>query len=376
MYIYADESGHSGKMIFNDPPFYYQGAIFSVEDIEPNLREVVDKWCAVLGCDRLHAYEIGDTAVVCEICSEFINALGSNTWAFHLTKVEKQYLVATKFVDTFFDSFENPAVPYLWYNHDLFRHTLCCLFDDALTDRSKRAFWDAYLTEDWSSLKAVIRNVKTYLPRYAKDRRLFNVALDSLNFALAYPDEITILTRGRNKYKPHTPNMVGFNSLLLAVRGFSKEHKVRPEAFYHDRQSEFGHTMKEYHRIFGGIELLENKHGFPPTAEKAEFDLGQLALPSSYDVAALQAVDFFIWIFQRDGSGPILDAREKLEKYVDDTFHVTRSMSELIRRDSLMKTFSNDITPENEVAGKKLLEKMEQRRTAGIAEVQNRSRVS
>ena len=146
-------------------------------------------------------------------------------------------------------------------------------------------------------------------------------------------------------------------------------------AFYHDQQSEFGPTMREYHRIFGGVELIDNKHGFPPTVETAEFDLGPLALPSSFEVAALQAADIFIWIFQRDGSGPILDAREKLKKYVDDTFHVTRSMSELIRRASLMKMDSHDITPEDEVAGRRLLEEMEQRRTAGITEVRNRSPV-
>ncbi len=35
MYIYADESGHSGRHIFNDPLFYLQGAIISEIDTEP-----------------------------------------------------------------------------------------------------------------------------------------------------------------------------------------------------------------------------------------------------------------------------------------------------------------------------------------------------
>jgi hypothetical protein len=33
-YIYADESGNSGKKIFDVTPFYYQGAIFSIGDIQ------------------------------------------------------------------------------------------------------------------------------------------------------------------------------------------------------------------------------------------------------------------------------------------------------------------------------------------------------
>ena len=40
MYIYADESGHSGRHIFNDPLFYFQGAIISEIDTEPLLSGV------------------------------------------------------------------------------------------------------------------------------------------------------------------------------------------------------------------------------------------------------------------------------------------------------------------------------------------------
>ena len=38
MYIYADESGHSGRHIFNEPLFYFQGAIISEIDTEPPLK--------------------------------------------------------------------------------------------------------------------------------------------------------------------------------------------------------------------------------------------------------------------------------------------------------------------------------------------------
>jgi hypothetical protein len=43
MYIYVDESGHSGRQIFNEPLFYYQGAIISEVDTEPLFSEVAEK---------------------------------------------------------------------------------------------------------------------------------------------------------------------------------------------------------------------------------------------------------------------------------------------------------------------------------------------
>ncbi|POB76364.1 hypothetical protein [Vibrio vulnificus] len=36
VFVYADESGHSGKDIFSErSPLYYQGSVISVGDIEP-----------------------------------------------------------------------------------------------------------------------------------------------------------------------------------------------------------------------------------------------------------------------------------------------------------------------------------------------------
>jgi len=266
MFIYADESGHSGRMIFNDPPYYYQGAIFATADVEPALLEVGKYFCQKHNIPRVHSNEMRPDDVV-EFAEACLDALNGCVCEFILAKIHKPYIATTKFVDTVFDYGENLSVPFMWYNHDFFRHSLCCLFDDVLTDRNKRQFWEAYLNEDFEALKCCIRNAKTYLPRYAKDKRLYSVALDGLNFVLSYPDEITILARGKKQYKPHTPNMIGFNVILQATRKFAKKHNVTPVRFIHDRQSEFGSTMREYHRMFSNFELIESDNGFPPTAE-------------------------------------------------------------------------------------------------------------
>lgn len=148
MYIYADESGHSGQHIFNDPPYYFQGAIISETDTEPLLHEVAEKYRVELGVERLHANEIRLHTVEI-IASIFLNLLDKINWVFHITAIEKPYIASTKFVDSLFDSYENKGARWLWYNHEFFRHTLCCLFDDLLLEEDKKNFWQSYLADDF-----------------------------------------------------------------------------------------------------------------------------------------------------------------------------------------------------------------------------------
>jgi len=114
MFIYADESGHSGRHIFNEPTHYFQGAILSVSDPEPLLYPLAEKYRQELGVERLHANEL-KPHIVEKIASSFLFLLEKINWIFHLTTIEKRYLTVTKFVDSIFDSFENQGAHWLWY---------------------------------------------------------------------------------------------------------------------------------------------------------------------------------------------------------------------------------------------------------------------
>jgi len=250
MYIYADESGHSGKHIFNDPPFYFQGAILSTIDTEPLLTEMANKYIQELGVSRLHANELKPNLVE-RIASAFLELLSNSNWQFHLTIIEKPYLSVTKFVDSLFDSAENKGVRWLWYNHQFFRHILCILFDEILSEQEKIDFWNAYLKDDHAGICSIAKRTLEKLDGFPMDKRLRGIAIDGLSFALKYPEEITLMaSRTKKSYKGHTPNMVAFSSLIQAVHKFCKENNVSPIAFIHDSQSEFGSIMREYHKIF------------------------------------------------------------------------------------------------------------------------------
>ncbi|EHA17008.1 hypothetical protein [Halomonas sp. HAL1] len=59
-FIYADESGHSGKEIFSEKsPLYYQGAVISVGEIESKVSPIIQRYCVENELERLHGYELG-----------------------------------------------------------------------------------------------------------------------------------------------------------------------------------------------------------------------------------------------------------------------------------------------------------------------------
>ena len=113
-----------------------------------------------------------------------------------------------KFVDTVFDNGENLAVRPRGI-HEYFRHTICCTIDDMLTSLNQRLYWSAFLSGNRDDLKRSFRNALTYLDRHVKDRRLYEVIRDALQFAIRHPDQFT-LPHGWKSVPDRTPNMVAF----------------------------------------------------------------------------------------------------------------------------------------------------------------------
>jgi hypothetical protein len=360
MFIYADESGHSGKHIFNNPPFYFQAAILSLADTEPILSTVANKYIRQLDVDRLHANELKFDMVE-TIASCFVELLSDLNWEFHVSIIEKPYLSVTKFVDRVFDSFENKGVRWLWYNHELFRHTLCILFDEVLSMQKKKGFWNAYLKDNYAGICSVAKWALKKLDRFPMDQRLKTVATDGLSFALKYPEEITLLaSRTKKSYRGHTPNMVGFSSLIHAIHSFCKKNNVSPSAFVHDSQSEFSSTMREYHNLFAGVRTIDNGSGLMVRLEETDYDLGKFSIALSKNVISLQACDLFLKLFQKSDCIRSIGLRDKFSKQLNP-FYISRQSSEMIVYGWFLKLSNADLTDEQIQTGKEIIKKMEDR---------------
>jgi Protein of unknown function (DUF3800) len=260
-------------------------------------------------------------------------------------------------------------VPPLWYNFQMFRHVLCCAADDMLTPRNRERFWWAFLADDVAGVQSCIRNAEAYLDRVTDDQRLRHILRDAFRFALRHPQELTLsASKGRRAYQGHTANMIAFSTLLQAIHDFVDDHGSPPVAFYHDRQQEFGRSMQEMHDLLGPVRREDGETGFPKVA-RADYDLARFSMPSSKEMAALQAADLLLWIVQRENGKEesLLEAKSRLEENLDD-FFIARWTSELIVQSWLARIYGREISDERLAKAQKMISDSEQARLSRIAE--------
>jgi hypothetical protein len=370
LFIFADESGNSGRAIFNDPPDYHLGAILSAFDAEAVLTDVVSSAARDAGVGRLHANEL-TVEQNAAIANRILDALDeSGEWSFSVTLIEKPYVATTKFVDLIFDSGENAAVPPIWYSHELFRHQLCIAIDDILTDRNRRQFWEAYLAGNVVALQACVRNAWTYINRYISDSRVSRVIRDAFDFFLRHPEQFTIgPLPGRRGYQGDTPNMIAFSCLLTAINAFAEQFNSAPIAFVHDRQDEFRTTMREWHQIFGPIAFDEDARGGWPQVRRVAHALPDLEITASGQSAALQAVDNLLWISRRDAGGARLEETKARLSTSTTDYYIARSISELIVLARMHQMARTELTEFDLERGQQLMREMEERRLARVRSI-------
>ncbi|WP_427195126.1 DUF3800 domain-containing protein [Morganella morganii] len=362
VFVYADESGHSGKNIFDErAPVYYQGAIISLGDINDALDDVISRYCKELNVPRLHSNEHKEE-IVAKICDNLLCCLKKIPWQFSLCTIFKPYISPTKFVDLFFDSFDNPAIPWLWYNSDLFRHTMCLVINQLMSEDEHIQFWEAFLHDNMPEMLQVAEKLLSRI-HCIQDQRIKEVIGDGLQYAVKHPDEFTLIcTNGKSAYKAQTPNMIAFSSLMSATHNFCKVHSDSVERLIHDRSDEFRGTMREYHRVFNRINQVENDYGGPVLFEEAEFNLGQFYLEKSENHSALQAVDVFLWMTQRELTTDFgYSVLQRLKEYICD-FEISPRMSKFIVDMRSHQMRSVPLSPKDEREAKKLRNHLEAER--------------
>ncbi|MEZ8557073.1 DUF3800 domain-containing protein [Vibrio cyclitrophicus] len=366
VYIYADESGNTGKHIFQDSSKeYFQGAVLVTEDIESLVASIIEEYCKENGLDRLHGFELGEERTN-SLCIKLLDALDSSHWEFQYTIVQKRYLAPTKFVDTFFDCWDNPAVPMTWYVTDLYRHTLCLVIDSMMHDGLDECFWQCYLNDDLDGLMAICKELLNR-SRHITDIRIREVVSDALSYAVKNPELFTLVcAKGKSAYKKQMPNMVAFSSLLNSIHAFCNKHGVGVKQFVHDQNDEFRGTMREFHKLYFPHEQEAMPFGGIPLLKEFVHNTGEFILASSKNTYGLQVVDLLLWLLQRDSSSEKLSkTRERLlSKSVD--YRISRQMSALIVEARRREVMSAELSSEDLAAGRKFGAEMEAKRSSII----------
>lgn len=331
MFAYVDETGNSGRNIFDQNEYFGLGSILSVTDIAPVVSAVLNPFLIEKGVDRFHANQWPETTVA-EIGEQVVAALDhEGPWVFNIAKIHKPYMAPTKFVDVIFDAGENRAVPGDWYWDELNRHVLCLAIDQAMSQDTAKLFWSAFLKDDFSKIIDAADLIEAELKNIELASAVFQVIQVAFQFAREHPKEFTLLnSQTRKAYQASSPNVVAFTQLFQAIHDFAEKEESPPERLIHDKQDEFRTTLSRTYAHFGSVIWEDAPDGSSPDISLADYPLAEFEMPASQDNAGIQATDLLLWVTQRSAKSRPLARLKKLLSERTEDFNISRRMSQLI----------------------------------------------
>ncbi|WFU89872.1 hypothetical protein QA644_27900 (plasmid) [Rhizobium sp. CC1099] len=299
---------------------------------------------------------------------------------FFVSRVEKRYIAAAKFVDTYFDAGENKAVPWHVYWTRPLRLTMVFkLSAYVITEEIAQIVWNCVTaTSEAVSKKYFLEGAAAALARVANipDERVRVITSEALTWAIAHPGEFsTFMPAKINRYS-HAPNFVGFKSLLDGLENQSTKWARPVREIVHDEQSQFEKTLKLWHGLLSKPSLADEPPLYWP-GEDAPIRFGRVA-GSDFRIATdesspgLQVVDVVIWLFKRmkegkdigNNCGQLLNRLLRNAYYNDFSFDgVNASMAPKIAN-----IMSQEIPSAQSIAGRTLLEKIEASRQKALQE--------
>ncbi len=338
MFAYMDETGHSGRNIFDANEVFQLGTLLTKTDIATPVGVALDPFLEEKGVERLHANEWPENELV-DLAHSVLNRIEEcGPWTFNLFSVHKPYIAPTKFVDTIFDPGENKATPGHWYWDEMHRHILCLVTDSAMSRGLAERFWDAFLKDNAEGIVSVATELASSVRKSSNPAAIKRVFNNSVKWAKENQGEFTLLaTEKRKGYQGHSPNVIALTQAFQAIHQFCTIHGCQPETLVHDRQQEFQSELKRYHQEFGQVMILDREDGRFPLAEIAPHPKGKFSLMPSTHNRGLQAVDLLLWISQRKAiTGRMEDLKKRIEERAE-RYYISREMSQAIVNVHLLK---------------------------------------
>jgi hypothetical protein len=331
MFAYIDETGHSGRNIFDKNENFRLGTLLTVEDVSDAIGTVFNPFLENKGIERLHANEWPEHDLV-DLTHALIETLAAGgPWQFNVFSIHKPYIAPTKFVDLIFDPGENEAVPNYWYWDEMHRHVLCLVVDSAMERPLGEAFWRAFLKDDVEAIIEIATMIEQSVKASTEPMGIKKVFQAAIGWAKKHPEQFTLIaTEKRKGYQGHSPNIIAFTQAFQAVHEFCKAYSCQPEVLVHDQQEEFRTELRRHYETFGQMVHEDRGDGRFLQADFAPYPNGQFTLMPSGQNLGLQAVDLLLWISQRTKPS---DEMKKLKARIAENlsdFYISRGMSQLI----------------------------------------------
>lgn len=307
MYFYVDESGNTGKNLF-DPaqPSLYYGVLSSKVNLDILALPYLQNLRKRLKVERLHAVDLSNEKLAL-IVPEILSIHKKYGLTFDFYRIAKADHALICFFDQVFDQEVNPAVSWHTYWTPL-RYAmllkLACLFDD---DALKKA-WAARIELDaekaQSQLVELCQTIKDRV-HFLPDERSRELITDALQWAQDHPDQIHYNAASKEDIAQIIPNLIGFQFVMFGIASRIVKNKNRVSNITVDQQAEFNkaqQTLQDFYLKFPRNFKTEMGPGLP------DFNLKGLAttpisFSPSLESAGLELVDIFLWAFKRHFEG-------------------------------------------------------------------------
>ncbi|MFM7376735.1 MAG: hypothetical protein ACKO1O_01165, partial [Erythrobacter sp.] len=300
-----DETGNTGGNLFDsDQPLFLTAALVTRSDFDKSHKQAFDSICAQVDAEWLHAADLGFAGIE-EVAPPLLKLLKAADARFFISRVEKRYLLATKFFDTFFDSGENPAVPWHVYNIRPLRLILAFKVASLLDHDVARLFWTMLMERSESRARAMIPEIcQAMIDRvqHLPDARSQQVISEALTWSKAHPEGLDFYQAGRQAKNGHMPNMVAFANLLDGLEALSIKWKRPVRLIRHDRQSQFEGTLTEWHQLFSNA-LPYQMHLPGETRVLRKVPNSDFEVYASDISPGIQVDDIILWLFKQFLSG-------------------------------------------------------------------------
>ena len=296
LFAYTDEAGNTGNHLFDsNQPFFWTGTLLANPNFDQTAKFHVNKWCQRLGVPELHGRELGLQQIE-RIAHGMEVFIRHHSVRFIFTRLEKEILCVTKFVDTFFDSGINQAVSPLHYSVRFFRLYIAHIAAELMNLEERKEFWEAYTQGNCEKFCKVLKRFGQKVRTHVNDPRMKQLITEAIAWAQQHPENLL----GATANDLDSPNTVAVGLLIQALHEEIGELGQRLTQFIHDESNQFALAIKVTFTSLRGFKAPPRNASalMSDWTEVDTFDC-PIEMASSKSTLGLQVIDVVLWLVKR-----------------------------------------------------------------------------
>lgn len=302
MYFYIDESGHTGLNLFDaTQPRLYYGVLSSPKNLDVVAEPTLKILRAILNVDRIHASQLGNGELL-KIAPLLRQLAIDLDIRFDLHTVYKPDHAIIQFFEQTFDQGVNPAVSWTSYWTPL-RYPLLLKLSQLFDENMAKEAWEARIeTNDQEAERKLINVCLSVINNLSMmtDARAKELISDAMNWVIKNPSEISYNISSKEQSLQISPNLVGFQSVILEIHQKLKLNSTEAKVIIVDRQSEFNRAQEYIHNFY---QQQNDVYALGvlgmPEMDLRDFPKVPVICTPGNESAGLELVDVYLWIMKR-----------------------------------------------------------------------------